>query len=133
MDRIERLAADGADGLADGPLRSGRSFISRCSHAFVSICILLVLVGGAGFLILRGGVNSELLRNEAQKALVGVLGDGASASIGSAALSLDQDSHVAMEARDVSVIDPGQGVEIKGIRSVRLGLAPLPLLTGSVR
>jgi hypothetical protein len=133
MDRIERLAADGTDGLADGPPRSGRSFISRCSHAFVSICILLILIGGAGFLILRGGVNSELLRNEAQKALIGVLGDGATASIGSAALSLDQDSHVAMEARDVSVADPKQGVEIKGIRSVRLGLAPLPLLTGSVR
>ena len=134
MKRIERLAAEGSvDGLLPDPTRLGRSFFSRCSHAFFSICILLVLLGGAGFVILRGGVNSDLLRDEAQKSLTRILGDGASASIGSAALSLDQDSHVAMEARDVSIADPRQGVEIKGIKSVRLGLSPLPLLAGRLR
>lgn len=133
MKRIERLAADGMDGLAVAPARPRRSFVSRCSHAFISICILLVVLGGAGFLVLRNGVDSELLRNEAQTALTDILGKGASASIGSAALSLDQNSHVALEARNVSITDPEQGVEIKNIKSVRLGLAPLPLLTGKIR
>ncbi len=113
--------------LLPGPARSSRSILSRCSHAILSICILLVLVVGAGFVILRSGVDSNLLRDEAQKSLTHILGEGASASIGSAALSLDQDSHVALEARDVSISDPKQGVEISGIKSVRLGLAPLPL------
>ncbi len=82
-----------------GPARSSRSFLSRCSHAVLSVCILLVLITGAGFVILRSGVDSNLLRDEAQKSLTHILGEGASASIGSAALSLDQDSHVALEAR----------------------------------
>ena len=133
MKRIERLAADGEGGILPGPARSSRSFLSRCSHAVLSVCILLVLITGAGFVILRSGVDSNLLRDEAQKSLTHILGEGASASIGSAALSLDQDSHVALEARDVSIADPKQGVEISGIKSVRLGLAPLPLLTGKVR
>ncbi len=133
MKRIERLAADGIDGLAIAPARVRRSWLSRCSHAFISICILLVVLGGAGFLVLRNGVDSELLRNEAQTALTDILGKGATASIGSAALSLDQNSHVAMEAGNVSITDPEQGVEIKDIKSVRLGLAPLPLLGGKIR
>ncbi len=133
MKRIERLTAESADSIVSVPVRSARSIISRCSHAFLSICILLVLLGGAGFVVLRNGVNSDLLRDEAQKSLSSILGEGASASIGSAALSLDQDSHVAMEARDVSILDPKQGVAINGIKSVRLGLAPLPLLAGKLR
>ncbi len=133
MKRIERLAAEGADRVVLASLRSRRSFMSWCSHAFLSLCIALVLIGGVGFVILRGGVNSELLRDEAQKSLSGVLGKDASATIGSAGLSLDQNSLVAMEARDVSIIDPKQGIEIRNIKSVRLGLAPLPLLTGKVR
>ena len=133
MKRIERLAADGEDGFLPGPVRSSRSLLLRCSHAALSICILLVLIIGAGFVILRNGVDSDILRDEAQKSLTHILGEGASTSIGSAALSLDQDSHVALEARDVSIADPKQGVEISGIKSVRLGLAPLPLLAGKVR
>ncbi|OJX99522.1 MAG: RNA-binding protein [Rhizobiales bacterium 63-22] len=133
MKRIERLAARGVDDIGLAPLRPRRSMLSRAFHASFSICLLLVLLGGAGFVILRGGVDSELLRSQAQQSLAKVLGKGASASIGSAALSLDQDSHVAIDAHDVSIADPQQGLEIKGIRSVRLGLAPLSLLAGKLR
>ncbi len=133
MKRIERLVAESGEGIVSGSVRSARSIVSRCSHALLSICILLVLLGGVGFVILRGGVNSDLLRDEAQKSLSHILGEGASASIGSAALSRDRNGHVAMEARDVSIVDPKQGVAINGIKSVRLGLAPLPLLTGKLR
>jgi hypothetical protein len=69
MKRIERLAADGECGFLPGPARSGRSILSRCSHAVLSICILLVLLVGAGFVILRSGIDSNLLRDEAQKSL----------------------------------------------------------------
>ncbi|MCL7997625.1 AsmA family protein [Brucella sp. 21LCYQ03] len=133
MKRIERLAAEGGEGGMLVSPRPRRSFLRWCSHAFLSLCILAVLVGGAGFVILRGGVNSDLLRAEAQKSLSLLLGKDASATIGSAGLSLDQNSLVAMEAHDVSIADPRQGLEIKNIKSVRLGLAPLPLLTGNVR
>ncbi|MBV2142919.1 AsmA family protein [Falsochrobactrum sp. TDYN1] len=133
MKRIERLAEEGAAGVVQTPFRSRRSFLSLCSHAFLSLCIILILLGGAGFVVLREGVNSNLLRDEAQKGLIDILGPKASASIGSAALSLDGNSLVAMEAQDVSIFDPEQGIEIRNIESVRLGLAPLPLLTGTLR
>lgn len=133
MKRIERLAAEGDEGGVFPSLRPRRSFVRLCSHAFISLCILMVLVGGVGFVILRGGVNSDLLRDEAQKGLSLLLGKDASATIGSAGLSLAQNSLVAMEAKDVSIFDPRQGIEIKNIKSVRLGLAPFPLLTGKVR
>lgn len=133
MKRIERLATDGDDGGVFVIGRRKRSFVSLCSHAFLSLCIVLVLIGGVGFVVLRGGVTSNMLREEAQKTLTRVLGDQASASIGSAGLSLDQNSLVALEARDVSISDPKQRIEIQNIKSVRLGLAPLPLLTGNVR
>ncbi|CUW44382.1 hypothetical protein B3286c1_1710 [Brucella vulpis] len=109
MKRIERLVAESDEGIVSGSVHSARSIVSRCSHALLSICILLVLLGGVGFVILRGGVNSDLLRDEAQKSLSHILGEGASASIGNAALSLDRNGHVAMEARDVSIVDPKKG------------------------
>lgn len=133
MKRIERLAAEGADGVVPGFRRPRRSFVSWCSHTILSICIVLFLLGGVGFVVLRGGVNSDILRDQVQNSLGEILGQGASASIGSTGLSLDQRSLVAMEARDVSISDPRRGVELKGIKSVRLGLAPLPLLTGKLR
>lgn len=132
--RIERLAAEGAEGAVfSSSVRPRRSIVSWCSHALLSLCIILVLAGGVGFVVLRGGVNSNILREEAQKSLISMLGKDASAAIGSAGLSLDQNSLVALEAKDVSIADPRQGIEIKNIKSVRLGLAPLPLLTGKVR
>lgn len=133
MKRIERLTNDGDEAVMLEIGGRKRSFVSWCSHAFLSLCIVLVLIGGAGFIILRGGVNSDMLREEAQKTLTRILGDQASASIGSAGLSLDQNSLVALEARDVSISDPKQRIEIHNIKSVRLGLAPLPLMTGNVR
>ena len=133
MDRIERLAAEGGESGVPALRQPRRSILRWCSHAILSLCIIVVLVGGVGFVILRGGVNSDLLRDEAQKSITRMLGKDASATIGSAGLSLDQNSLVAMEANDVSIVDPRQGIEIKNIKSVRLGLAPLPLLTGNVR
>ncbi len=133
MKRIERLAAEGAEAVLRGRVRPRRSVLARCAFGFVSICLLMVLVGGAGFVLLRGGVNSDLLRDEAQKSLTQILGEGASAAIGSVALSLDAAGHVALEARDVSISDPRRSLELKGVRSVRLGLAPLPLLAGRIR
>ncbi|MFD1197332.1 DUF3971 domain-containing protein [Brucella gallinifaecis] len=133
LKRIERLATQGEEGISIACVRPRRSFLKWCSYASLSLLIVLVLVGGAGFVLLRSGVNSDLLRDETQKGLANVLGHGASAAIGSVGLSLDQNSLVALEARDVSISDPDYGISIKNIESVRLGLAPLPLLTGSLR
>ncbi|MFC4626193.1 RNA-binding protein [Daeguia caeni] len=133
MKRIERLASDDAGAFVSPAKRRKRGLVSRLAHAIFSLFILLALLGGLGFVVLRGGVDSDLLRREAQNSLTHILGAGASASIGNTELSLDASSYVAIEATDVSIDDPKQGVHLEHVRSVRLGLSPLGLLTGRVR
>ena len=48
-------------------------------------------------------------------------------------ISLDQRRHVALEARNVNIADTKRGIEIDDVRSVRIGLATLPLLRGDMR
>lgn len=84
-------------------------------------------------MILRGGISGEALTREARNALQSVAGNDAVTSLSGARISLDQRYHIALEATDVSVSDNKEGFSVDGIRAVRLGLAPLALLTGEVR
>lgn len=135
MKRIERSLAIDSDGdaMVSAGLKPRRSFLWRCSCGLFSLCILLVIVAGGVFVVLRGGVDSEMLRHEAQTRLSAMLGHTAVATIAGAAVSFDQNGHIALEARDVAIVDAQKGIDIKGVRSVRLGLSPLPLLVGQVR
>lgn len=133
LERIERLTSQDVRDTGRGLKHTRRSFLTRFYQCFLSVCIAIFLIGGVGFVVLRGGIDSDLLRDEAQKSLSNLLGSGATASIGNAALSLDRNSLVAINAQDVSISDPALGVAINNIRSVRLGLSPLPLLTGKMR
>ncbi|PYE88213.1 uncharacterized protein DUF3971 [Phyllobacterium leguminum] len=114
-----------------GPRRP-RSLVSLAVRSVLSVLILLGLVGTAGFFLLRSGISGERLTQEARAALQTVAGEGAATSLAGARISLDRDYHIALEADDVSVTNPEDGIAVKGIRSVRLGLAPLALLQGEV-
>lgn len=129
---MERSLASNGEGAIFVAETRRRSFGWRCCRGILSMMLLLVIIAGAGFVLLRGGINSDLLRQEAQRSLSSMLGESATASIAGAAISFSQDSHIALEAQDVSIIDPVRGIDIKGIRSVRLGLSPLPLVVGNV-
>lgn len=132
LERIERLTSQDARDAGRGLNRTTRSFLTRFYQCFLSVCIAIFLIGGVGFVVLRGGVDSDLLRDEAQKSLSSVLGSEATASIGNAVLSLDRNSLVAINAQDVSISDPALGIAINNIGSLRLGLSPLPLLAGKL-
>jgi hypothetical protein len=99
----------------------------------VSFVLLLVVLAGIAFVVLRVGIGGEALTQRAQTALKSVVGPDTEATIQSAQISLDQRRHVALEARNVNISDVKRGVEIKNIRSVRIGLATLPLLQGHVQ
>ncbi|HMF47469.1 MAG TPA: DUF3971 domain-containing protein, partial [Candidatus Saccharimonadales bacterium] len=101
--------------------------------ATCSFAILIAVLAGIAFVILRVGIGGEALTQRAQTALQTVLGPDADATINSAQISLDRRHHVALEARDVNIIDAKRGIEIDNVRSVRIGLATLPLLHGNVR
>jgi len=113
------------------PARRSR-FRFACG-ALASFLILLVVLAGIAFVVLRVGIGGEALTQRAQTALKSVVGPDTDATIQSAQISLDQRKHVALEARNVNISDVKRGVEIKNIRSVRIGLATLPLLQGDVK
>ncbi|MHC1549300.1 RNA-binding protein [Phyllobacterium sp. K27] len=110
-----------------------RSLAYKLTGACFSLIILLAVLGGIAFVVLRVGVGGVALTQRAEQALKSVAGPEAKATIKSAQISLDQRRHVALEARDVNIIDEKRGIAINNVRAVRIGLATLPLLQGKVR
>ncbi|YBV97572.1 RNA-binding protein [Phyllobacteriaceae bacterium JZ32] len=110
-----------------------RSLVWLTCRSLLSILILLGILAIAAFVVLRGGISGEALTREARNALQSVAGDDAVTSLSGASISLDQRYHIALEAKDVSVTNRADGLSVDGIRSVRLGLAPMALLAGEVR
>ncbi|EJN06551.1 DUF3971 domain-containing protein [Phyllobacterium sp. YR531] len=110
-----------------------RSLLYKLTGACFSFIILLAVLGGIAFVVLRVGVGGEALTQRAEDALKSVAGPDAYATIKSAQISLDQRRHVALEARDVNITDDKRGIAINNVRAVRIGLATMPLLRGNVR
>ncbi len=98
-----------------------------------SFLILFAVLAGIAFVIMRVGIGGEALTQRAQLALKSALGPQVDATIKSAQISLDQRHHVALEARNVNIADARRGIEINNVRSVRIGLATVPLLHGEVK
>jgi hypothetical protein len=117
------------------PVARSRHFplLNKLTGACFSFIILLAVLGGIAFVILRVGVGGEALTQRAELALKSVAGKGADATIKSVQISLDQRRHLALEARGVNITDDERGIAIRDVRAVRIGLATLPLLQGNVR
>ncbi len=113
--------------------RRQRGFFAKCWRAFISVSLALAVLAGIGFVMLRAGISSELLRDEAQHRLQDILGPEAGVRIDAAQVSLDANHHLALEARDVALTGKLQDIGVEKLGVVKLGLAPLPLLTGSVQ
>ncbi len=110
-----------------------RSRVRFACGAASSFLILIAVLTGIAFVILRVGVGGEALTARAQLALKSALGPDVDATLQSAQISLDKRRHVALEARNVNIADTKRGIEIDDVRSVRIGLATLPLLQGDVK
>ncbi|MEK1887138.1 MAG: DUF3971 domain-containing protein [Phyllobacterium sp.] len=110
-----------------------RSRLHFAAGACFSFLILIAVLAGIAFAVLRVGIGGEALTRRTQAALKSVVGPETDATIQSAQISLDQRRHVALEARDVNIADAKRGIEINNVRAVRIGLATLPLLQGNVK
>ncbi|MBZ9655621.1 DUF3971 domain-containing protein [Phyllobacterium lublinensis] len=112
------------------PRRSRLRFACGAASSFL---IFIAVLAGIAFVVLRVGVGGEALTARAQTALKTALGPSVDATIQSASISLDKRRHVALEARNVNINDARRGIEIDNVRSVRIGLATLPLLQGEAK
>lgn len=97
-----------------------------------AVACLVLLVAGAGFTLLKVGLGGGTITNEARTALKSVLGPGATSSLGAARISIDDKYHIALDASEVSFDDPVAGVNVTGVRSIKLGLSPFGLVRGRV-
>ncbi|WP_184219617.1 DUF3971 domain-containing protein [Paenochrobactrum gallinarii] len=135
MERIERsLSAEGEDLCACPSSRTAkkRSGVRFFLYFLLSIPLVAAVLLVAGFFILRSGFDSEFLRAEAQKGITQFLSESGKISVGKARISLDQTNNLAIEANDVTLIEPHSGLDIQQIQSVKLGLSPLALLLGKI-
>ncbi|WP_439272709.1 YhdP family protein [Pseudochrobactrum sp. HB0163] len=118
---------------ASASQRRQRVFFARCGRVLCWAVAVLTIVALAGFAVLRAGINSDFLRDEVHQRLQEILGPEAGLSIHKTQISLDASHHLALEAQDVALTGGSQDIAVEKLGVVKLGLAPLPLITGSVQ
>lgn len=108
---------------------------SRVGHA-TRICGLfagiILLLGAALIATIESGVFDAPLSARAQIALNSAIGPRYKAEVGSAVIRFSSDFRLALEARQVNLIDQESGRHLSTTEAVRMALDPLALLRGHV-
>lgn len=111
------------------PMRSHARRIGKTGLLFL---ILILLAIGSAVLAIEGGAVDSTLSSRAQTALNNAIGPRYVASVGSAAIRFDSGFRLAIEARDVDIVEQASGEHLSKAGALRLALNPLSLLAGQV-
>ncbi|SIR00387.1 AsmA-like C-terminal region [Rhizobium sp. RU35A] len=103
--------------------------IMRFFLIFLAIC---GLAAGAGFFAIETGTIDSTLNARAQSALNDAIGPRYRATVGSTVLRFSSDFRLALEARDVNVVEVASGAHLTRTGAVRLAIDPLALASGRV-
>lgn len=112
------------------PPRRGRTW--RFGRLLFLIAMLLILAAGSAFLAIEGGAVDGALSARANDALNDALGPRYRATVGSAAIRFDSDFRLALEARDVHIIEQASGQHLSQTAALRMAVDPLALLGGRI-
>jgi hypothetical protein len=93
--------------------------------------VLLFIIGAIIFTI-ESGIFDELLSRQAQSALNSAIGPRYRAEVGSTVVRFTSNMRLALEARDVNVIDEKSGQHMSTTGSMRMALDPLQLFRGRI-
>lgn len=132
MKKIERCLLAEGEVLPVFQTRQRFSWLRFSCYCLLSIICLLVVLLLSGFFILSSGVDSAYIRDQAQKNIAGFLSEDGQISVGSTRISLDHMNNIVIEARDVTLADARNNLDVERINSIKLGLSPLALLSGDV-
>ncbi|MCO5729943.1 DUF3971 domain-containing protein [Rhizobium sp. SSA_523] len=108
---------------------------SRAAGVIRYLCffLLLVLLAGASiFLAIETGAIDSTLKSRAQSALNAAIGPRYQATVGATVLRFDSDLRIALEARNVDIIEVATGAHLTRTGSLRLAIDPLALARGQV-
>ncbi|MGX5800069.1 hypothetical protein ACWGS9_02370 [Bradyrhizobium sp. Arg314] len=114
----------------------GRAAVRRrfrfLGRVFAGLCALVLLAAAGVYVLGASGIGTERLRAEAETAIEKLAGVDVNVTVGSARLTLDGSSFVALQVSDVS-LKTADGKPMADIGRVRFGMRLLPLLSGDVR
>lgn len=109
-----------------------RSRVRRIGRTLVLLAMLVLTAIGSSIFAIEGGVVDGTLSARATNALNDAIGPRYAASVGSAAIRFDSDFRLAIEARDVDIIEQATGARLTRTAAMRMAIDPLALLAGRV-
>ncbi|MBT9372357.1 AsmA-like C-terminal region-containing protein [Rhizobium sp. CSW-27] len=109
---------------------------SSRAATILRICLVFLLfcglAAGSAFFAIESGTIDSTLNTRAQSALNDAIGPRYRATVGSTVLRFSSDFRLALEARDVNVIEVATGAHLTRTGAVRLAIDPLALASGRV-
>ncbi len=112
------------------PPRRGRTW--RLGRLLVLVAVLLLTAAASAFVAIEGGAVDGALSARADDALNNALGPRYRATVGSAVIRFDSDFRLALEARDVHIIEQSSGQHLSRTAALRMAVDPLALLGGRI-
>ncbi|MGA1830768.1 DUF3971 domain-containing protein [Rhizobium wenxiniae] len=102
-----------------------------CKSIVLFAVLIMVAIGSAVFAI-EGGIVDGTLTSRAQSALNNAIGPRYVSNVGSAAIRFDSDFRLAIEARDVDIVERATGQHLSRAGALRMAVDPLALLGGRI-
>jgi hypothetical protein len=116
--------------------RARRSLTARFAwflvKTSVTVLTLLVLAAGALFMAVESGALDKTLSARAEGALNGAIGPRYLAKVGKTAIRFAHNRQLAIEARDVAMVDQASGRTVSETGAIRLAMDPFRLLSGEI-
>ena len=109
-----------------------RSRMRRVARTIVLVLMLVLTAIGSAFVAIEGGVVDGTLSTRASEALNNAIGPRYVASVGSAAIRFDSNFRLALEARDVDIVEQASGVHLTRTEAMRMAIDPLALVAGRI-
>ncbi|MDR9785017.1 YhdP family protein [Rhizobium redzepovicii] len=129
LDRLPSAQAEDPIIVSCPPPRSPMRRTAKLTAGFLGV--ILLILAGIVFTV-ESGMFDKPLSQQAQAALNGVAGPRYRAEVGSTVIRFTSDFRLALEARNVNMIDEQSGQHLSTTGSVRLGLDPLQLFRGRI-
>ncbi|MGK9050882.1 hypothetical protein [Neorhizobium petrolearium] len=109
-----------------------RSRVKRFGKTVVLFVMLVILAIGSAVFAIESGVADGTLSARAQSALNDAIGPRYAASVGSTAIRFDSGFRLALEARDVDIVEQATGRHLSRTGAMRMAIDPLALLAGRI-
>ncbi|WP_204326765.1 DUF3971 domain-containing protein [Rhizobium lusitanum] len=112
--------------------RRSRSHVWHVCRMTLVFFAFLAVILGAVIATIESGVFDEPLSQKAQTALDQAIGPRYKAEVGATVIRFTSDLRLALEARDVNVVDQDSGKHLSTMSAVNMELDPLALIEGRI-